>query len=205
MRIKLFEDFTEYTLKMNNDTYNQYSKNRKRSEKVAWMNPGSQAENFRLVSNHIKSGESVLDYGCGVGDFLSHLKRRKIQIGDYLGVDINPTFIELAKKKYVDNEFNLITKIDQITGTYDKVCAIGVFTWYIGKKDFIHAINKLYEMCNKEVLLTLLYGPWRFDDYWTSKYRYYKEDLFLELFPKLEKNFEFSVSDDRTLLVRIKK
>jgi cyclopropane fatty-acyl-phospholipid synthase-like methyltransferase len=203
---RFFEDFTEDTLSTNNNTYDLYLKNnKKRSSKVAWIREGSQEDNFKLVSSHIENGDSLLDYGCGIGDLLSHLNKRRIQISDYLGVDINPNYIELANKKYEDREFKLISDIDQLSGNYDKVCAVGVFTWYIGKKDFIHAINKLYEMCNKEVLLTLLYGPWRFDDYWTSKYRYYKEDLFLELFPKLEKNFEFNVSDDRTLLVRIKK
>lgn len=217
---RFFEDFTEDTLSTNNNTYDLYLKNnKKRSGKVAWIREGSQEDNFKLVSSHIENGDSLLDYGCGIGDLLSHLNKRRIQISDYLGVDINPNYIELANKKYEDREFKLISDIDQLSGNYDKVCAVGVFTWYISKEEFISTINKLYQICNKEVLLTLIYDyterrvPYRVsrvsknleEQYWSSRYRYYHPSLFLKLFPKLKDKFEFKVDKDNTLLVRIKK
>lgn len=214
---RFFEEFTEDTLNRNNDEYNTYLHRRGEGSKVAWTKPGSQERNFEMITKHIQDGDDLLDYGCGIGDLLSHLKKRKIQINDYLGVDINPNYIEIAKKKYKDREFKLISNIDQLSGNYDKVCAVGVFTWYISKEEFISTINKLYQMCNKEVLLTLLTNtiydtPYnkkdisKFDEdrYWSSEYRYYDSSLFLNLFPELSEKFEFETRKS-TLLIKIKK
>lgn len=206
--VKKFEKFTDSTLKTNIDAYNRYyNRYTNRSGKVAWEAKDSQENNFNLVSEHIKSGDSVLDYGCGLGDLISHLEKKKIQISDYLGADINQKYIEDAKKHYSDFNFKLITDIDQLSGKWDKVCAVGVFTWHIGKEEFIESIRKLIDLSEKEVLLTFLYDDdvdFESPNYWESNYRYYNEELFENLFPDLIDNFEFHNSY-RTILVRIKK
>lgn len=204
--IKLFEEFTEETLSKNNDEYDEYFRNSKsRSNKVAWSEPRSQIKNFRLVSKLINENDSVLDYGCGIGDFIRYLDKNK-NISDYLGVDINSNFINMAKKDYPDNNFQLIKNVNEIKGRWDSVCAIGVFTWFITKDDFIKTINKLYEVCNKQVLITCLYDYYVSDSpsYWTSNYREYNEELFKELFPEF--NIEFiHHNTENTMLVKINK
>lgn len=210
--IKFFEEFTEETLKTNNDTYNNYLKRASsdREHMVAWVNPGSQQKNFELVSNYIIDNDSILDYGCGVGDFLKHLEDENIHISNYLGVDINEQFIQIAKDTYPQKNFKSITDVEQISGTYDKVVAIGVFTWFITKKEFIDTINSLWDRCNKEVILTLLHGQTCYSEedynqnqeeyYWKQKYRYYDENLFQTLFPDFTFKFD---KQDSTFLVRI--
>ena len=102
------------------------------------------------------------------------------------------------------NNFQLIKNVNEIKGKWDSVCAIGVFTWFITKDDFIKTINKLYEVCNKQVLITCLYDYYVSDSpsYWTSNYRKYNEELFKELFPEF--NIEF-IHHENTMLVKIKK
>lgn len=105
-----------------------------------------------------------------------------------------------------DNNFQLIKNVNEIKGKWDSVCAIGVFTWFITKDDFIKTINKLYEVCNKQVLITCLYDYYVSDSpsYWTSNYREYNEELFKELFPEF--NIEFiHHNTENTMLVKIKK
>jgi SAM-dependent methyltransferase len=48
---------------------------------------------------HIRAreGDKVLDIGCGPADILPHLPRV-----DYVGFDLNPDYIETAKKNYSD-------------------------------------------------------------------------------------------------------
>lgn len=199
--IKLFEDFDPETININNLTYDDYFKQKGRSDKVAWSEPGSQLKNFKMVAKYISEGDSVLDFGCGIGDFYRYLEEKNKKPSKYLGVDINKNFIEDAKKTYKDQNFKLIENLSDIKGKFDKVCAIGVFTWFITKKDFISTINKLYDVSNKEVLITLLYDEYRVDYYfWEKKYREYDEKIFLELFP--DYNFKFEIYKN-TILVRI--
>lgn len=45
---------------------------------------------------------SILDIGCGFGDYFRFFKDKNIAIGNYTGVDINTNLIEEAKKQYPD-------------------------------------------------------------------------------------------------------
>jgi len=214
MNIMLFEEFTNRTLSSNITVYNDYLDDYKDSDRsgiVGWEYPGSQAQNFKLVTEQIENGDSILDYGCGIGDFINYLQN-KIKIKAYLGVDINEKFIELAKETYKDYKFKQIDNINQINGKWDDVCAIGVFTWYISKEEFIETIYKLYDLCNKQVLLTLLYGetPYKYgystesekNEYWNNEYRYYDTFLFNELFPDLNITYDY---EGTTMLIKIEK
>jgi trans-aconitate methyltransferase len=49
---------------------------------------------------------SVLDIGCGFGDFYGYLCERHIQIR-YVGYDINSKLIEIARIKYPTAEFDI--------------------------------------------------------------------------------------------------
>lgn len=210
--IRFYEEFTEETLKTNNDTYNNYlRKSSNRSGMVAWERPRSQDVNFRFITKYLNDNDSILDYGCGIGDFIKYLEKYK-KISDYLGVDINDNFINMAKKDYPNNEFQLIKNVNEIKGKWDSVCAIGVFTWFITKNDFINTIHKLYEVCNKQVLITCLYDAFAYDSksnireqsYWLSKYRQYNEELFTELFPDYNIEFIIHARQDM-MLVKINK
>ena len=206
--IKLYEEFKKSTLNVNNREYNSYYKRHKndyRDEIVAWSSPGSQEKNFSLVEKNINSGESLMDYGCGIGDLLKYLEDHNKQLSNYIGLDINNKFIRLAKKSYPDNNFKKINSVEDVTGEWDNVCSIGVFTWFIEKEDFINIIHKLYEVCNKQVLITCLYNTnvnYKDDNYWKKQYRSYNEELFENLFPEYDFEYDFI---GNTMLVKIKK
>ena len=205
--ILIFEEFiVSKTIKQNIDKYDSYYQTYgdSRTKSVAWVEENSQDKNFEIVALNIDDGDSILDYGCGLGDFIQYLDKKGKDVSDYLGVDINKNYIERAKLYYPENNFKLINRINDISGKYDTVCAIGVFTWFITRKDFIRTIYSLYEACNKQVLLTCLYRPYVRDTgyYWKSHYRYYNEELFRTLFPKLDMKF---TNKDGTLLVKINK
>jgi ubiquinone/menaquinone biosynthesis C-methylase UbiE len=47
----------------------------------------------------IKSGDKILDVGCGFADFYAHLEDRGVQV-DYIGIDIVEELVEAGKQKY---------------------------------------------------------------------------------------------------------
>lgn len=51
-----------------------------------------------ILSKHVKDKETILDAGCGYGRLLTLLP--PTWNGVYLGVDISPDFISMAKKEY---------------------------------------------------------------------------------------------------------
>jgi len=154
----IYENYQK-TIEVNNSKYNNYIKYKDRAQKVAWEQEDSQIINFELASEFINTGDSVLDYGCGIGDFLKYLKDNEIEISRYMGVDINPEYIKDANKSYpkVPNvNFKLITDPTQIGGNWDITVAIGVFTWFITRESFKETILHLLKITNKRVILTLL-------------------------------------------------
>lgn len=69
------------------------------------------------------AGMSVLDVGCGPGDFAAHL-------GDhdsYLGVDLSPGMIEAARGAHPDRAFRVANLLEEDVGEHDVVVANGIF------------------------------------------------------------------------------
>ena len=59
----------------------------------------------------IKSGDRILDVGCGLGDFYNYLKKQKIDV-DYYGVDLVPELIEEAKNQNPECTFEVRDILD---------------------------------------------------------------------------------------------
>lgn len=62
-----------------------------------------EAQHRTILGQLISSGASVLDAGCGWGRLLGLLPKE--WIGPYLGVDLSPDFISLARRKHPERLF----------------------------------------------------------------------------------------------------
>ena len=73
----------------------------------------------------IKPGQKILDIGCGPGDILEFLPEV-----DYTGIDLDPSYIKQAKKKYGTKGHFKCAGVDDLdlieTHTYDIVISAGV-------------------------------------------------------------------------------
>lgn len=49
-----------------------------------------------LVLRHVKPGKSLIDVGCGTGEFLVQLKDR---FNSLAGIDVSPDIIEFTSRK----------------------------------------------------------------------------------------------------------
>ena len=80
-----------------------------------------------LVSDYIrpKSGDRILDIGCGPGNMLPFLP-----VGEYLGVDANPAYIAAARERYGHRGEFVCERVShhsvQQFGAFDIVLALGL-------------------------------------------------------------------------------
>jgi cyclopropane fatty-acyl-phospholipid synthase-like methyltransferase len=203
----LEDENSEGTLGKNNQIYTRlydYHMNvggkRRRENAVGWLAPGSQKKNFLNALPYLEEGDKILDFGCGLGDF-TNLVKKNLSDFEYVGVDINPKFITNAKKRHPDFSFFHIENVQDINDTFDKIVAIGVFTWFITKEDFIKTINHLYSICKDKVIITCIHSSIASHS-WDKTYRGYDEKIFQELFPDIKMEF---IRKERDLIVVLTK
>jgi SAM-dependent methyltransferase len=71
-------------------------------------------------------GATILDVGCGVGDFWAYLTAQGVRC-DYLGVDVSSAMIERASAKFPDARFEVRDVLEWDPGRrFDYVIAIGI-------------------------------------------------------------------------------
>jgi len=104
-----------------------------RPQAVRWT-PEGQRRRYEALLGVLGdlSGKTLLDFGCGKGDFFGFLRERGSGAA-YCGVDVNPGLIELARTKYPETEF-LVLDIEEtpLDRRFDSVLACGVFNLRIG-------------------------------------------------------------------------
>lgn len=132
-----------------------------RPEALRWT-PQGQLRRYHMLADIASPSElnnsTVLDYGCGTGDFYRFLKRRGINV-KYTGVDINENFISLAKGKYPECSFRVMSADDDdLEGFYDYIFICGVFNLRVPgvEDDMKNALVTLFKHCNKGLALNAL-------------------------------------------------
>lgn len=146
------------------DTINFYDKNvieyRNDIRSVAWGSRESQEKRFEILAQIAElSGKSVLDVGCGLGDFYSWLKDRYRNI-KYTGVDITPSMVESASKKYPGVKFYIldILESNRVMPAYDFVFASGIFNRRMPKhKHFIKdIIVRMFDLSKQGIAFNIM-------------------------------------------------
>jgi cyclopropane fatty-acyl-phospholipid synthase-like methyltransferase len=124
---------------------------------VDWDSDHNQIERFKILSKiGDLTGKSVLDFGSGLGDLYGYLSKRFKGV-KYLGIDILPEFIEEAKKKYKQGNFEL-KELDDVKESFDYVFASGSLTYKMRKdKNFyLKIVEELYQRAKMGVAFNML-------------------------------------------------
>ncbi len=72
------------------------------SEIVGYGNREHQWNTYRTAFAYMADGDSVLDYGCGRGDFKAVYESEKGIELDYIGLELNQAMIDAAAELYPD-------------------------------------------------------------------------------------------------------
>ena len=150
-------------LKMEEYYKNLFNKFGYSPESLGW-HKGNQFLRFYQLTNHWElDNSSILDVGCGFGDFNKYLEINKITKYNYLGIDLLNDFITEANKQYSNENINFIkgnfikTNIDT---NIDYSIASGTFNYKIKEIDCYDYVydnmKKMFEISNKAIAIDFL-------------------------------------------------
>ncbi len=105
----------------------------------------------KIISEHIKPTESVLDAGCGYG-------RMAPLFSDYRGVDFSPDFIERARDKFPENNFYVadLKALAFQDDSFDWAICVSIKTMVIanlGEEEWNKMLKELKRVAKKVLVL----------------------------------------------------
>lgn len=151
---------------------------------LGWGSTVQQFFRFKqtLCSEINFNSKSILDLGCGFGDYLILLEKENINYVKYYGWDVNQDLIDEAKNRWKDNakaEFNVFDIVNPApTG---RVADIGVMLGLLNldlknsMDNYEYSkkiINNAYDMVN-EVLIVDFLSSNQFEDYPEEDFIFY--------------------------------
>lgn len=125
---------------------------------VGWIDRENQIKRFeQLIKIGISKNHTVLDYGCGLGDFLDYLDDKGIKT-TYYGLDINEDYFELAKKLHPSAVFyhGDVIDIDPNTPKVDWIVASGTFNVLVPEDWMLFRISICTKLVKRGVAFNLL-------------------------------------------------
>lgn len=94
----------------------------------------------------LEPGCSVLDLGCGFGDFYGYLRGRGLECR-YVGYDINPRLVEAAKGRYPSAEFHVKDIQVEEFPQFDFIVSSNAFNLRLGGHDNYVFIGDILKRC----------------------------------------------------------
>ena len=126
---------------------------------VGWKNRYNQRIRFHTFCNEFNfSKKSVLDVGCGVGDFYHYLKSLKKDV-QYTGIDACEEMIQTAKETYPSGQFYTTWLEEYQTKIpFDSVVASGIFALRVTdqKNYFLRQLQRAYSLASEVLMVNIL-------------------------------------------------
>lgn len=100
---------------------------------VNWKSPEDAALRYDVMLDLVRPEQtpvSVLDFGCGLGDFADHARKYRPGLIDYSGLDISERFVSAARRKHPALDFHCLDVLedDSALPDFDYIVMNGVFT-----------------------------------------------------------------------------
>jgi SAM-dependent methyltransferase len=104
-------------------------------------------------------GYSLLDVGCGLGDFWGYLTEKGVEVS-YTGYDITPAMVSEAKRRFPAVPFEVRDLLDESDGVprFDYVVASGIFALRQDRpmRYLLGMVRRMFNMCRKGVAFNSL-------------------------------------------------
>lgn len=156
--ISMDSEYAKYLLEKTRKDYNLIAEDFSRTRWNIWAE-------FKIFRDYVKEGDSVLDVGCGNGRLLELLERKHI---NYLGIDISEKLIDLARKKYPQNDFLVADNLNLPfpDDKFDKVFSVAVLHTIPSEELRKKALSELKRVLKPNGLLILtVWDMWRKDTF----------------------------------------
>lgn len=112
-----------------------------------------------LTEVGLESGCRVLDLGCGFGDLYGYLTEQNIQV-EYVGYDLNPNLIKIAKEQYPAAEFQVKDIQSEPFPRFDYIVSSSAFNLRLLEDDnYAFAgdmLNRCYDHADRGVAIDFL-------------------------------------------------
>lgn len=142
-------------------------KHKQSIESLNWGSKRTQEIRFHIFSEIANlEGKSILDVGCGFGDFCTFLQKKLGLKIDYTGVDISKEIVTQAKAKNPDLEILHLNILEEQIGQFDYVVGSGIHN--IKLEDnygfFQTMLEKMFSLAKEGVATNFIYkGETEFD------------------------------------------
>jgi len=125
-----------------------------------WSGRDIQEIRFQILANiGILNHDSVLDVGCGFGDFNLWSEQQDISL-QYTGIDLSPDLLAQAKKRHTDSSFFAGDLFDMNfeDQSFDWVILSGALNEQLHDKSSYakSVIERMYQLCRKGVAFNML-------------------------------------------------
>ena len=130
------------------------------AQALGWRDEAQQKLRFQIFVDcmHLDGSTSILDVGCGFGDFYEFLKINNKAI-IYEGCDISPEIISIARQTNKNIKFQVCDLRDgaYVEQSFDYVCVSGIFNYKISDNEkFLHnTLIAAYAICKKGVIVNM--------------------------------------------------
>jgi ubiquinone/menaquinone biosynthesis C-methylase UbiE len=122
------KEYAEYLLVKTREDYNLIADDFSRTRDEVWD------EMFFLFEKYLKTGDKVLDLGCGNGRWFKLFETYNV---DYMGIDSSVKLINIAQKNNLEGKFQIEEGLNLSfpDNFFDKIYSIAVFH-HIPSKEF---------------------------------------------------------------------
>jgi len=126
-----------------------------------WSGGEIQEIRFQVLANMgIEAGDSVLDVGCGFGDFKRWAEGKGLSSLQYAGVDLSPDLLNEAKKRHPDATFfqGDLFDLDFSEQSFDWVILSGALNEQLHDESSYakRVIERMYQLCRKGAAFNML-------------------------------------------------
>ncbi|MDQ6991692.1 MAG: class I SAM-dependent methyltransferase [Mariprofundaceae bacterium] len=127
-----------------------------------WSGKDIQDIRFQVSADiGIQDGDSILDVGCGFGDFKCWAEKKELTL-DYTGIDLSPDLLAEAEKRHPDAKFLEGDLFDMTfeNENFDWVILSGALNEQLNDKSAYakRVIQRMYRLCRKGVAFNMLDG-----------------------------------------------
>ncbi len=133
---------------------------------LSWISDSTQNIRFAVLCGiGNMNSRSVLDMGCGFGDFYDFLEKN-FKNFSYYGIDIHEKMIEAARKKYPQVKFDAMDFGDYEGEKFDYIVSSGALSFKVPeyKKLYFGQIKKMFEFSNIGVVFNMLNAKYHEDN-----------------------------------------